>query len=130
MRIDAETREALEREADRRGVRKTALAEVFLREAILMAIHPGVVFRDGPAGRRAGLISGPDVWELVEVWQAEEQDAAATARTLEIPLGLVHAALDFYADQKAEVDRWIERNRRLASEGEAAWRRRSDLSPS
>src|SRR3981081_864319 len=25
--------------------------------------HPLITFRDGPAGRRAGLIGGPDVWE-------------------------------------------------------------------
>lgn len=24
--------------------------------------HPMVTFRDGPSGRRAGLINGPDVW--------------------------------------------------------------------
>lgn len=30
-----------------------------------MDAHPGVVFRDGPAGRRAVLIGGPDVWEVV-----------------------------------------------------------------
>jgi hypothetical protein len=27
--------------------------------------HPGIVFRDGPTGRRAGLAAGPDVWEVV-----------------------------------------------------------------
>lgn len=27
--------------------------------------HPGIVFRPGPMGRRAGLIGGPDVWEAV-----------------------------------------------------------------
>jgi hypothetical protein len=29
--------------------------------------HPMITFRDGPTGRRAGLISGPDVWE-VAMW--------------------------------------------------------------
>ncbi len=29
--------------------------------------HPMVTFRDGPSGRRAGLINGPDVWE-VAMW--------------------------------------------------------------
>ena len=27
--------------------------------------HPGIVFRDGTAGRRAGLAGGPDVWEVI-----------------------------------------------------------------
>lgn len=26
--------------------------------------RPLVTFRDGPTGRRAGLIGGPDVWEI------------------------------------------------------------------
>ncbi len=29
--------------------------------------HPMITFRDGPTGRRAGLIAGPDVWE-VAMW--------------------------------------------------------------
>src|SRR3981081_4660382 len=29
--------------------------------------HPLITFRDGPPGRRAGLITGPDVWE-VAMW--------------------------------------------------------------
>lgn len=29
--------------------------------------HPMITFRDGPSGRRAGLIGGPDVWE-VAMW--------------------------------------------------------------
>lgn len=29
--------------------------------------HPLITFRDGPTGRRAGLVGGPDVWE-VAMW--------------------------------------------------------------
>ncbi len=29
--------------------------------------HPMMTFRDGPTGRRAGLVGGPDVWE-VAMW--------------------------------------------------------------
>ncbi|EQD59294.1 CopG domain protein DNA-binding domain protein, partial [mine drainage metagenome] len=32
--------------------------------------HPMVTFRDGPTGRRAGLIGGPDIWEIV-MWVDE-----------------------------------------------------------
>lgn len=37
--------------------------------------HPGIVFRPGPTGRRAGLAGGPDVWEVVR--------AVRSARTTE-----------------------------------------------
>lgn len=29
--------------------------------------HPMITFRDGPSGRRAGLVGGPDLWE-VAMW--------------------------------------------------------------
>lgn len=32
-----------------------------------MIEHPGVVFKDGPSGRRAAIAFGPDVWEIVKV---------------------------------------------------------------
>ena len=41
--------------------------------------HPMITFRDGPTGRRAGLIGGPDVWE-VAMWiddLGSTEDAAA-----------------------------------------------------
>jgi hypothetical protein len=42
--------------------------------------HPLITFRDGPTGRRAGLVGGPDIWE-VALWLedlANEADAIAT----------------------------------------------------
>ncbi|MGP8207040.1 MAG: hypothetical protein ACLQVK_13495, partial [Acidimicrobiales bacterium] len=41
--------------------------------------HPLVTFRDGPTGRRAGIVGGPDVWEIV-MWVedlAAEEDPVA-----------------------------------------------------
>ena len=37
--------------------------------------HPLVTFRDGPTGRRAGLVGGPDVWEVV-MWIEDLSDEA------------------------------------------------------
>lgn len=45
-----------------------------------MDTHPGVLFREGPAGRRAVLSGGPDVWEVVRAIKsarASEPDVAA-----------------------------------------------------
>lgn len=36
-----------------------------LDEALRKDAHPAIVFRDGPTGRRAGIIAGPDVWEII-----------------------------------------------------------------
>ena len=48
-----------------------------------MTEHPGVVFREGPTGRRAGLVGGADVWEVVRAVKsarAAEPDLAAWCR--------------------------------------------------
>jgi hypothetical protein len=124
IRIDAETKRELEREAARRGTPKTTLAESLLKEAIRMASHPGITFRDGPAGRRAGVAGGPDVWEVVEVWNDNDRNSAATAEVLDLPRGLVDSAVGYYVDTPDEIDTWIERNRAQAADAEATWRRR------
>lgn len=89
-----------------------------------MAEHPGVMFRPGPAGRRAAVVGGPDVWEIVETFIAEGREVDATARYLNLPVGLVRSAIDYYADNREEIDEWIRRNRLFADEAEAASVRR------
>src|ERR1700758_2482028 len=34
-------------------------------EALRTREHPLITFKDGPAGRRARLVGGPDVWEVI-----------------------------------------------------------------
>lgn len=45
--------------------------------------HPGIVYRDGPTGRRAALAMGPDVWEIVSALRhtkgAQERRVATLA---------------------------------------------------
>lgn len=84
--------------------------------------HPLVRFADGPAGRRARLVgTGKDVWEVIATVQDNNGDAADTARYLEIPLGLVQAAITYYGAYREEIDEWIELNAQEATEAHAAW---------
>lgn len=124
IRVDPTTKRDLELEAQRRGTPTTTLAETLLREGIRSASHPGIIFRDGPAGRRAALIGGPDVWEVVRVWQDNKKRTKATSDYLQVAAGLVEAALAYYAEYRAEIDERIQRNETLAAEAQAAWRRR------
>lgn len=100
------------------------MAERYLEEAIRVAEHAGVMFRSGPAGRRAAVVGGPDVWEIVETFVVEGRDVDATARYLNLPVGTVRSAIDYYADNRDEIDEWIRRNRLFADEAEAAAKRR------
>jgi hypothetical protein len=55
----------LERRSRELGEPKSRVAERLIDEGLRMEEFPGIVFRDGPTGRRASLLGGPDVWEVV-----------------------------------------------------------------
>lgn len=84
--------------------------------------HPLIRFVDGPAGRRARLIgTGKEVWEVIATVRDNSGDSAETARYLEMPLGLVQAAITYYGAYRDEIDQWIEANEQEAAEAHAAW---------
>lgn len=89
--------------------------------------HPGIVFRGGPAGRRAALTGGPDVWELMATLkQGKAKGEEAVRETAEL-LGLtalqVRTGVRYYSEYPAEIDERIRRNVEEADATEAAWRR-------
>lgn len=89
--------------------------------------HPGVVFRDGPTGRRAALAGGPDIWELMATLkQGKARGEKAVGETAEL-LGLtelqVRSGVRYYSDYPEEIDMRIKRNLEEADAAEAAWRR-------
>ena len=92
-----------------------------------MEDHPGIVFRDGPAGRRAGLAGGPDVWEVIATIRAgglkgdAALDAAATWGSL--TAAQVRTAVRYYAEYRDEIDERIRRNVEEADAAEEQWRR-------
>jgi uncharacterized protein (DUF433 family) len=84
--------------------------------------HPLIRFVDGPAGRRAHLLgTGKDVWEIIATLRDNRGDSAASAVYLDIPLGLVQAALTYYGAFAEEVDEWIQLNEQEADDTKAAW---------
>ena len=84
--------------------------------------HPLIRFAEGPACRRARLVgTGKDVWEVIATVRDNGGDAAEAARYLEIPLGLVQAAITYYGAYQDEIDQWIKANEQEAAEASAAW---------
>jgi hypothetical protein len=61
------------------------------------------------------------VWEVIAAVRDNDGDAAETARYLEVPLGLVQAAITYYGAYRDEIDQWIEVNNQEAAEAHAAW---------
>jgi hypothetical protein len=85
--------------------------------------HPGIIFRFGPAGRRPGLIGGPDVWEVVAVYRSFE-DVRRTADWLVQPAGAIETALRYYDTHRHDIDAWIRRNEEAAEAAERIARAR------
>jgi hypothetical protein len=127
----AEVLEQLKAEAGARHVSSSALAEELIEEGLRTRRHPLIVFRDGPSGRRAGLIGGPDVREVIGGLVGGDIPAEARIERAVDVFGLtsqqVNAALDYYADFNGEIDGEIAANLAAADKAEAAWRRRRGL---
>lgn len=127
FRTRADVLDQLQRRARQVHMPKPALAERYVQEGLVMDQYPGIVFRSGPAGRRPGLVGGPDVWEVIEVFRAESNDLGRTAENLGLRPGLVEAAVRFYASHQADIDAAIESSRELMEEAAVAHRREQQL---
>ena len=65
FRLADDLLERLEAERRSAGASLTSLVTSLLDEGLKTRRFPGVVYRPGPTGRRAGLVGGPDVWEVI-----------------------------------------------------------------
>jgi hypothetical protein len=108
FRFSEKLLERLDQEAHARHTSVTALAATLLDEGLKTRRFPGVIYRDGPAGRRAGLVGGPDVWEVVrDVRNASgkgERRLQAVARDADLSPSQVRLAVDFYTAYPDEID--------------------------
>jgi hypothetical protein len=73
-----------------------------------------ITFRDGPTGRRAGLVGGPDAWEIamwVEDLSGEADPVAALVEESVLTRAQIEAALRYRAAYPDEIDARIELHR-------------------
>ncbi len=78
--------------ARRRQTPPRTLAQRYVEEGLRMDEHPLVRFADGPAGRRATLLAGPDVWEVVGIVRDNDGDLDEAVAYLEIGIARAEAA--------------------------------------
>lgn len=126
-RYPSVTIERLERRAHREGSSRSALIQRYVAEGLEMDEHPGIIFRSGPAGRRPGLSGGPDVWEVVAVYESFS-DVGRTADWLDQPLSAIETALRYYDSNREQIDDWIRRNEEAAVAAERVSRARRAVS--
>lgn len=131
FRLPAALLARLEEEAANTGSTVTALVSSLLDEGLKTRRFAGIAYRDGPAGRRAGVVGGPDVWELVRAVQRGagegEHRLRQVADELGIPLAHVNLAVDFYVAFPEEIDERIAADQRAASRLHEILQRRDRL---
>lgn len=87
----------------------------YAEEGVRRDEHPLITFRDGPTGRRAGLVGGPDVWEVamwVEDLSGDPDPMAAVVEDSLVTRPQVEAALRYRTAYPDEIVARIELHRR------------------
>jgi uncharacterized protein (DUF433 family) len=110
LRLPEDLQKEIEREMRLRGTTFSEVASSLLREAVRMRRVPGIVFMDGPVGRRASIAgTGLDVWEIISTFKSVGKDLGR----LEMSYGWLSdrqlsAALAYYGLYPEEIDARIE----------------------
>lgn len=95
------------------GLSGSSVAARLVDEGLRMDEHPDVTFRDGPSGRRATLVGGPDVWEVLRAVRSarmaepelpEKELLAVLEENTGVPARQIRAALSYWAAYPDEVD--------------------------
>jgi hypothetical protein len=121
LRLAPVIRQRLAEWARRAGLPERSLAQRYVEEGLRHDAHPLIQFLDGPSGRRASLIGrGLDVWEVIATIRDNDGSIREAAEYLEVPAGLVEAAVAYYGEYRDEIDREIELNEADYERGQAA----------
>ncbi|MEW2463205.1 MULTISPECIES: hypothetical protein [Microbacterium] len=128
VRFSESVSEALGRYVRMTGQTKSGVVNSAVEEWLRMQLHPRIRFVTIETGeRRATLTDGPQVWTVAEAWLSHdpaERSPESLADTLGVPSGMIDAALDYWAEHRAEIDGIVERHRIAQDEALAAWERR------
>ncbi len=118
------------------GMSLSSAANRLVDEALRASEHPGTVFRPGPTGRRAGLVAGPDVWEVVRAVRSaraaepslpEGDLLALVAENTGLPVRLIRVAVRYWASYPEEINAEIAAAEAADDAAEDAWRRERQL---
>jgi len=121
LRLAPGIRKRLTEWARRAGMPERSLAQRYVEEGLRHDAHPLIQFLDGPSGRRASLVGrGLDVWEVIATVRDNDGSIRDAADYLEVPAGLVEAAVAYYGEYRDEIDREIGLNEAEYERGHAA----------
>lgn len=112
-RFSEEVVDMLDARSERLGQSKARVAERLIEEGLRIEELPGIVFRTGPTGRRAGIAGGPDVWEVARDLKAAAGEGAtnpieAVAHISGLDRSAVELAASYYAAYPGDIDERIQ----------------------
>lgn len=122
VRLDDALAERLRLRARAAGETLSDRLRRYAEEGTRREEHPLITFRDGPTGRRAGVLGGPDVWEVamwVEDLAAEPDPPATLVEDSILTRSQVDAALRYRAAYPDEIATRIELHRHETAAAES-----------
>lgn len=116
LRIPRETIDEIESQF--RGRDFSSVANELLAEALKMRRCPGIIFVDGPTGRRARISGSPnDVWLVIAAYKSVEQDWESLQEAYHwLTENQLKAALNYYQCYPEEIDTRIQANEAITPE--------------
>jgi len=116
LRIRRETLRAIEQLGSETGLDFSATANQLLDEAVRMRRCPGIVFTNGPSGRRATVAgTGVDVWEIIATYGHLGRSESRLRKAYDwLAEPQLRAALAYYAQYPDEIDARLERDASLS----------------
>ena len=113
-RLTPELKQRLARRATTESITVTALITRLLAQGLAAIEHPGIVYRPGPSGWRAGLAGGPDVDEVVRRVRASgvagDKAVSVTAESLGVDARLIRIAIDYASEHLDEIEARLREN--------------------
>jgi uncharacterized protein (DUF433 family) len=112
IRIPDEVAKTIQDEAESSGRDFSTVANELLAEAVKLKRCPGIVFADGPSGRRARIAgTGLDVWEVVSTYKSLNRDDARLREAYHwLSEPQLRSALSYFRLYPEEIERQIARN--------------------
>ena len=118
LRIPDEVAKIIQEQAESSGRDFSAVANELLAEAVKLKRCPGIVFADGPSGRRARIAgTGLDVWEVIATYKSLNQDDARLRESFHwLSEPQLRSALTYFRLYPDEIERQILRNEAWSKE--------------
>ena len=118
IRLPEEAVKEIEALASGTGKDFSGIARDLLVEGVKMRRCPGIIFADGPAGRRARIAgTGIDVWEFIATFKGLGENYNNLKKTYHW-LGdqQIRAALSYYALYPDDIEEKIARNKNITQQ--------------